>query len=92
MKNIQSYKFFGIKLEHSAVRFKTQIIDGVPQIVQDSQPNSRDIMRFMHMYADYNLQYMPIILEQCTHSWSSLAVLTIDPVTLIGCGTGKTVD
>ena len=91
MKDLQSYKFFGIKLEHSPVRFKTQKVDGVPQIVKDSQPTSRDIIRFMHLYADYNLQFLPYILKQCTHSWSPLAVLTIDPVTLIECVTGKTV-
>ena len=89
MKDLESYKFFGIKLEHSPVRFKTQIVDGFPQIVRDSQPSSRDIIRFMHIYAEHNLKFIPIILKECTHAWSPLAVLTIDPVTLIECGTGK---
>ena len=45
----------------------------------------------MNLYAEYNLKFLPGILKECTHAWSSLAAHTIDPVTLLECITGKTV-
>ena len=62
----------------------------ISTIVQDSERSSRDVIRFMH-YADYNLQFIPDIHKECTHAWALFAALTIDPVTLSECITGKKV-
>ena len=88
MKELQSYSFGGASLEHSPARFITKITGGVPIIVKDSEPSLRDVVRFVHSYSAYILKFVPKVLEHTTHSWSHLAVLTLDPVTLLEGITG----
>ena len=83
IKDLKSYKFGGVKLEYSPARFVTRKIDGVPKIVIDSEPTLRDVIRFMHAYVDYITEFIPEILNDCTHPWSPLASRTIDPITLL---------
>ena len=68
MKELQSYSFGGVKLEHAPARFITQVSNGVPVVTKDSEPSLRDVVRFMHKYAEYTLQFIPIILKETTHS------------------------
>ena len=85
---LKNYKFGGAKLRHSPARFVTREVEGTPTLVRQSEPNFRDVLRFMHLYADYNLEFLPTILLECTHPWSKLAAQTIHPVTLLKCITG----
>ena len=88
MKELQSYSFGGVRLEHSPARFITKVSGGAPTIVKDSEPSLRDVIRFMNMYAVHILEFVPKILKETTHSWSHLAILTLDPITLLESITG----
>ena len=88
IKQLDSYKFGGVIIDHSPARFTQCTINDLPVLTRTSEPTLRDIVSFMNSYASYVLEYIPPILKECTHPWSSLAVLTIDPVTLLECITG----
>ena len=89
LNDLQGYRFGGMKLEHSPARFVKQIINGFLTITKLSEPNLREILHFLHLYADYNIKFVTEILKECTHPWSQLAERIIDPVTLIECITGS---
>ena len=88
MKSLENYKFRGIKFERSPGRYSTESLSGIPTVIKNSEPNFRDIIKFIHLYAGYNLEFIPKILKECTHPWSSLAVKTIDPTSLLETITG----
>ena len=67
LKDLDKYKFGGVKLEHSPARFITKEVDGIPTIIRHSEPNFKEVIKFMHGYAEYNLEFIPKILEDCTH-------------------------
>ena len=62
--DLQSYKFGGVKLEHSPARFIKQTINGVPTITKLSEPNLREVLRFLHFYADYNIEFVTEIFKE----------------------------
>ena len=68
LKDLEKYKFAGVKLEHSPARFITQKVDGIPTIIRHSEPNFKEVLKFMHRYVEYNLEFIPKILKDCTHA------------------------
>ena len=67
LNDLQNYKFGGVKLEHSPARFVKQTIDGVSTITKVSEPNLRDVLLFLRLYTDYNIEFVSEILKECTH-------------------------
>ena len=88
LKSLGQYRFLGVSLDHSPVRYVTETISGIPTIRKHSEPTVRAIIKFVHLYADYILEFVPKILQDCTHPWSSLASRTIEPISLLECITG----